>query len=313
GYTIEPVEVEYTYDTLFGKKVTFPFYFQNPVFCSLDRIEKVLGMPLNAKECVAAMEKMGCRAEKQLGTERSDTEEKTGILVYPAEYRNDFLHAADVAEDVMIGRNLSSFAPLTPQDFTIGRLTPITLFSRKVKEIMIGLGYQEMIFNYLGSRKNLVENMRGDGNRILQISNPMTENFEYVRDSILASLMMSESVSGHSVYPHKVFEIGKVAYKDESENYGTQTHQYLGFVEASADTNFNTIASQIQTLFYYLSREYTLETSADSRFIPGRAATILYNNEKVGVFGEIHPEVLENWGVAIPCTALEIDLEMVID
>jgi phenylalanyl-tRNA synthetase beta chain len=121
--------------------------------------------------------------------------------------------------------------------------------------------------------------------------------------------MMSESVSGHSVYPHKVFEIGKVAYKDESENYGTQTHQYLGFVEASAETNFNTIASQIQTLFYYLSRDYTLETSADSRFIPGRAAAIIYNGEKVGVFGEIHPEVLENWGVAMPCTALEIDLD----
>jgi phenylalanyl-tRNA synthetase beta chain len=84
-------------------------------------------------------------------------------------------------------------------------------------------------------------------------------------------------------------------------------------VEASAETNFNTIASQIQTLFYYLSREYKLEVSDDSRFIPGRVAAIIYNGEKVGVFGEIHPEVLENWGVTMPCTALEIDLEMIIN
>ncbi len=313
GYTIEPVEVEYTYDTLFGKRTTFPFYFQNPVFCSLDRVEKILGMPLSAKECIAAMERMGCRAEKQLGVERSETEEKPGILVYPPEYRNDFLHAADIVEDVMIGRTLASFEPLTPQDFTIGRLTPITLFSRRVKEVMVGLGYQEMIFNYLGSRKNLVENMRGDGGRILRISNPMTENFEYVRDSVLASLMMSESASGHSAYPHKIFEIGKVAYKDENENYGTQTHQYLGFVQAAADANFNTAASQIQTLFYYLNREYTAEASDDPRFIPGRAAMILYQGEKIGVFGEIHPEVLENWGITMPCTALEIDLDLLIE
>ncbi len=312
GYTIEPVEVEYAYDTLFGKRITFPFYFQNPIFCSLDRIEKFLGMPLNAKECVAAMERVGCRAEKQLGTERSERSEKTGILVYPPEYRNDFLHAADVVEDVMIGRTLASFEPLTPKDFTIGRLTPITMFSRRVKEIMVGLGYQEMIFNYLGSRKNLVENMRGDGGRIIRISNPMTENYEYVRDSVLASLMMSESVSGHAVYPHKIFEIGKVAYQDKDENNGTQTHQYLGFIHAAADTNFNTLASQMQTLFYYLGREYEVEASGDSRFIPGRAAMILYQGTKVGVFGEIHPEVLENWGITMPCTALEMDLDLLM-
>jgi len=62
-----------------------------------------------------------------------------------------------------------------------------------------------MMYNYLGSGKDLVEKMRGDGKRILRVSNPMTENYEYVRDSVLASLMASESVSGHAVYPHRVF------------------------------------------------------------------------------------------------------------
>jgi phenylalanyl-tRNA synthetase beta chain len=27
------------------------------------------------------------------------------------------------------------------------------------------------------------------------------------------------------------------------------------------------------------------------------------------VFGEIHPELLENWGVTVPCTACELDIE----
>ncbi len=43
----------------------------------------------------------------------------------------DFLHAADVSEDVMIGRSLDSFKPQRPSDFTVGRLSPITLFSRQ--------------------------------------------------------------------------------------------------------------------------------------------------------------------------------------
>jgi phenylalanyl-tRNA synthetase beta chain len=318
GYTIEPVEVEYEYETPFGaafgegNRIVTPFYFQEPVFCSLDRIEKFLGERLGAAECTGALERMGVRAEKTVSAERGETLQTEGVLAWPPEYRNDFLHAADVAEDVMIGRGLSSFTPERPRDFTIGRLTPITLFSRRIREIMIGMGYQEMIYNYLGSYRDLVERMRGDGGRILRIANPMTENYEYVRDSVLASIMASESVSGHSVYPHRIFEIGKVAFRDPGENYGSRTRQFLGLAHTARDANFNTAAGQLQTLFYYISREYDVEESADPRFIPGRAASILYRGERIGVFGEIHPQVLENWGLAMPGVAAEIDLDALL-
>jgi phenylalanyl-tRNA synthetase beta chain len=312
GFTIEPVKVEYEFDTPYGRSVTTPYYFQEPVFCSLARVERFLGEKLSAEDCVKALGRMGVKAEKAAGVEQGENEKKEGVRAYPPEYRNDFLHAADVAEDVMIGRGLNSFSPERPRDFTVGRLTPITLFSRRVKEIFVGLGYQEMIYNYLGSRKDLVEKMRGDGAKIIRIANPMTESFEYVRDSVLASLMISESASGHSVYPHRIFEVGKAAYRDEKENYGTSTRQYAGFLHAGGDANFNTAAGQLQTLFYYLSREYKLEESDDSRFIPGRAAAVLYGGKPIGVFGEIHPEVLENWGITMPCTAGELDLDALL-
>jgi phenylalanyl-tRNA synthetase beta chain len=161
--------------------------------------------------------------------------------------------------------------------------------------------------------------MRGDGGRIIRIANPMTENYEYVRDSVLASLLASESVSGHAVYPHRIFETGKVAFRNAAENYapaaadgGTSTRQYLGFLHAGPEANFNTAAGQLQTLFYYINRDYGVEESADPRFIPGRAAAIRYQGKPIGVFGEIHPETLENWGVTVPCTAGEIDLDSLL-
>jgi len=309
GYTIEPVEVEYSFDTPFGRRVTTPCYFQEPTFCSLARVEKFLGEKLSADECVAAIERMDCRAEKATDTETATDTPVEGVRVYPAPYRNDFLHAADVVEDVMIGRTMKSFKPMQPRDFTIGRLTPITYFSRKAKEGLIGLGFQEMIYNYLGSRKDYVEKMLGDGKRIVRISNPMSENFEYVRDSVLPCLMMSESVSGNAVYPHRIFEVGKVAYLDDRENYGVRTRQHMGFLDASSDANFNTVSSRLQAIFYYLNREYDVEEASDSRFIPGRAASILHKGEKIGVFGELHPALLEAWGVTMPCTAAEFDLD----
>ena len=324
GFTIEPLEINYEYDTPFGKNCVTPYYFQESVFCSLARIEKFLGEKLSADECTAALTKMGVRAEKADDTEKAETVKSEGgvqghlqnkwpgVRAWPPEYRNDFLHAADVAEDVMIGRGLGSFRPERPSAFTVGRLTPLTLFSRKLKELMAGMGYQEMIYNYLGSRKDLVEKMRGKGDNIIRISNPMTENYEYVRDSVLASLLESEAVSGHSVYPHKIFEIGKIVRLDPGDNYGSVTRQYLGFLHADRDANFNSAAAQIQTLFYYISREYTVAESGDPRFIPGRAASILYNEKPIGVFGEIHPEVLENWGITMPCITAEIDIEALL-
>jgi len=312
GFTIEPVEVNYEYDTPFGRTCVTPYYFQEPVFCSLELVEKFLGEKLYAGECVAALNKMGVRAEKAVDAERGASVKGEGVRAWPPEYRNDFLHAVDVAEDVMIGRSLASFKPERPSDFTVGRLTPVTTFSRGIKEIMVGMGYQEMIYNYLGSGKDFVEKMRGDGKRIIRISNPMTENYEYIRDGILASLLTSESVSGHSVYPHRIFEAGKIAFLDSADNYGSVTRQYLGFLHADRDANFNTAAAQIQTLFYYIAREYEVEESSDPRFIPGRAASIIYKGKPIGVFGEIHPEVLENWGITMPCTAGELDIEALL-
>jgi phenylalanyl-tRNA synthetase beta chain len=282
------------------------------VFCSLRRVEKFLGEKLNGDECLAALAKMGVKAEKARDAERGDTLAQEGVRAWPPEYRNDFLHAADVAEDVMTGRGLSSFKPERPHDFTVGRLTQVTLVSRRIKELMVGMGYQEMIYTYLGSRKDFVEKMRGDGSRIIRISNPMTENYEYVRDGILASLLMSETVSGHAAYPHRIFEIGKVALADDEDTSGTVTRQYLGFIHAEKDASFNTAAAQIQTLFYYLFREYEVEESSDPRFIPGRAASLLYKGRPVGVFGEVHPEVLENWNLTMPCTAGELDIEALL-
>jgi phenylalanyl-tRNA synthetase beta chain len=312
GFIIEPVEVEYEYDTPFGRTCVTPYYFQEPVFCSLKLVEKFLGEKLGADECVVALNKMGVRAEKAVDAERGATTKGEGVRAWPPEYRNDFLHAVDVAEDVMIGRSLASFKPERPSDFTVGRLTAVTTFSRGIKEIMVGMGYQEMIYNYLGSGKDFVEKMRGDGKRIIRISNPMTENYEYIRDGILASLLTSESVSGHSVYPHRIFEAGKIAFHDSADNYGSVTRQYLGFLHADRDANFNTAAAQIQTLFYYIAREYEVNESTDPRFIPGRAALITYKGKPIGVFGEIHQEVLENWGITMPCTAGELDIEALL-
>jgi phenylalanyl-tRNA synthetase beta chain len=174
---------------------------------------------------------------------------------------------------------------------------------------MVGMGYQEMIFNYLGSKKDYIDNMCIEGNDVIEISNPMSENYQFVRPSIIPSLLNAEAGSANAVYPHKIFETGKIAFLCDEENTGTRTRQNLGFVTAAADTNFNTVASEVATLLHFLDYEYNVAEAEDPRFIPGRQAKILKDGKAIGIFGEIHPQVLENWQITVPCTACELDLE----
>ncbi|MCX8013620.1 MAG: phenylalanine--tRNA ligase subunit beta, partial [Rectinema sp.] len=205
GFEIRNVQVDYEYDTPFGTSVVFPWYFQEEVSVTLEEANRLLGSSLDIQDALASLQRMGLCAYSEDGVR---------IKVAPPEYRNDFLHPVDIIEDLMIGHGLGNFPPERPHDFTIGRLTPIERFSRKVKTLMVGLGYQEMIYNYLGSGKDFAENMQIHPALLVKIANPMTENYEYLRNSPLPSLLLTERVSAKASYPHRTFEAGKVAIKD---------------------------------------------------------------------------------------------------
>lgn len=308
GYEIKPVLVKHPYDTGLGKEILAPFYFQPTTKATLSSVNKLLGSDFDIEKVKDALVRMGNTISvKEASTGSASTDYE--ITVSPAPYRNDFLHEVDIIEDVMIGMGVSAFPPVKPNDFTIGKLSDVTIFSRKTKEIMVGMNYQEMIFNYLGSKSDYIEKMNITAEKAIEVANPMSENYQFVRPSIIPSLLRAESGSGNAIFPHKIFEIGKVAFIDESENTGTKTCQNLGFLTAAANANFNAAASEVSSLLYFLDHEYKVVETDDPRFISGRQAGILVNGKQVGIFGELHPQVLENWTIGVPCYAGEINLE----
>ena len=299
GFAIENVDVKYPYDTPFGRKVTFPCYFQEGLKVKLGQVKKILGLDMSMEEARAAVKSMGSQASC----------EGEFIKVKPAEYRNDFLHPVDIIEDILIGIGMENFPPERPRDFTIGRLSPIEIFSRKAKLTFVGIGYQEMIYNYLGSRREYVDKMGISATTVVKITNPMSENFEYLRNSPLPGLLGTEAVSVKAPYPHRTFEVGKVAIRDDAENYGIATRQYIGFLNTHAQADYNEAASHLATLLFYLGKEYSVVEASDPRFIPGRQAEVWSGGKKVGVFGEVHPSILEAFGIAVPSAGGELDLD----
>ncbi len=307
SYTVMPVQVNYPYDTALGRSIVSPYYFQGAQQAKIEEVEKLLGQAHSETEIQESLMRMGISSRIKNRVVEADQ----------PPYRNDYLHPVDLIEDIMIGNGLEHYKAEMPSDFTIGRISETESFIRKVKATMLGLGFQEMIFNYLVSRRDLIERIypaeawQSIDAQAIAISNPISENYEYIRFSILSSLLSAESISGNAVYPHAIFEVGKVASIDPDASDGVRSNDSLALFYASSDANFNTVHQHVSALLYYLNLEKVSELTDcdDPRFIPGRCAELsLHGGAQSATFGELHPRILEQWGIQMPSVYAEFNL-----
>jgi len=302
GAAIEPIQVVYPSKTELGQLVVTPQDLGKPRTLSLSTIEQALGQPLDAREVSQALKSYGYEV----------TTAKGEITVRLPLYRHDLMHPMDVVEDVAISRGFADFSPVMPSQFTVGGLSRIEILSDRVRDLMVGMGFQEIISNILGSPQLLCDAMRLNGTewgRLIQVDNVMSQTFSALRQWMLPSLLRVEAASSRAFYPHRLFEAGEVAQPDPAHELGSRTVMVIGALMAHADAHFSEIHSCLDALFYYLNRTYSMEPIQHPSFLEGRAGQIVLEDGTVlGVIGELHPEVLERWQITVPAVAFEVDL-----
>lgn len=223
-------------------------------------------------------------------------------------YRNDIMHERDLIEDVGIAYGYSNFKGRAPPFPTIGAKHPIESFADRQREIMIGLGFQDCVtFTLTNEPVHYVRMMLTPEGRV-QIGNPLTQETTMVRTSILPSLLTVLETNKDQKYPQKLFEAGDTVVPDESSPAGCATQKKLCAVIASKGAGLSDIKSVLEALLKELNVDYSLERSQKQFFIKSRSASV--KGAKVrGYFGEVHPQVLENFGMTMPVAAFEVWFE----
>jgi phenylalanyl-tRNA synthetase beta chain len=61
-----------------------------------------------------------------------------------------------------------------------------------------------------------------------------------------------------------------------------------------------------------MSAPNDLIPSRSEMYLPGRGAQIVYENETIGTFGELHPQVIVNFELGYPVVGFELDLEQLV-
>jgi len=291
GGRIETVDVVYD-----SKKLTMPDLTPKRFTVSPKYINRLSGLNLKNEEIKKLLERSGYKVLNN-----------TMDVLYPA-YRQDIMHQADIAEDVMITYGFNKIKPEMASLVTRGSMTSIETFSKKATDIMIGTGLQEVMSYILTNRDNLFTRMNMKTELVAEIENPMSINWSVFRNSLLPGLMEFLSQNTHREFPQKIFEIGDVVELHPKTE--TRTNDVRRLAVALSDTAFGyqTATEMLDFMMSSLGIAYKLVRTEHPSMIPGRAAKVVVKNKEIGLIGEIHAQVLNNWKLELPVAAFEIDL-----
>ena len=137
--------------------------------------------------------------------------------------------------------------------------------------------------------------------KALHVLHPISEDQTIIRTDILPMLMESLAINRSRELPQRIFACGDVV-----ESLKTYPKMAAAVIHTAAD--FSEIYAAVDSFCMMMSIPYEVEASDDPAFIEGRSGKIVSGGKVIGVFGEIHPAVLNAFGLEQPTAAFEIDL-----
>ncbi|WP_296803852.1 phenylalanine--tRNA ligase subunit beta [uncultured Methanobrevibacter sp.] len=229
--------------------------------------------------------------------------------IIPA-YRVDILHEVDVVENIAVQYHINSVEAKLPEINTVAYENNWFKAESTIREVMIGLGFQEVMSLMLTNEEAHYEKMNQPEENHVQVARPITIDRTMIRTSLINSLMEFLEDNKHEDLPQKIFEIGDVLYLDESKENKTRSSKKLAALICHSTANFTEIKSVMTSVLSNLGYTMEITDSENKTFIEGRVADVTGESQKgiiKGFFGEVSPEVITNFTLDYPVIAFEIE------
>lgn len=287
-----------------GSKRVTPNLTPRSTEVDLAEARRWLGLPLDEESLAESLRKMRFDIQPAKASGRF-------TVSYPA-YRTDIRHMVDLFEDVAIGYGYGNIEPRLVRSMTVGAPRPEEVLSDRVRQVLIGLGYSEIMSLPLTTEEHEFERLRlPTPDKYAQVTNPKLKAYNVVRGHLLGGLFEALRENRRRPMPQRLFEIDNVVELDDSAETGAAEYRKLAFAEIGRESGFATARSVTDALLRELGWQAEYRASEHPTFVPGRAAEILVADKPIGILGEVHPEVLSNFGLTYPVAIAELTLERV--
>lgn len=293
----------------------------------VDYLNQVTGLDLSPAEISKLLSRMGYTI--------TDSRSDSNLLdVSVPITRADVLHQADIMEDYAIAYGFNNLPRQNPnKSATIAAPLPINKLSDIVRLESAAAGWNEVMPLILCSHEENFEwlNRKDDGKTAVKLANPKTVEYQIVRTSLLPGLLKTINSNKHHAMPIKIFEVSDVGFIDLSLERKSRNERHFAAAIMGKTSGFEQVHGLLDRLMLmlksaFITREEGLQNPkfsgywieevdgkswfehwrtwliwTDPTFLEGHVAAIKLNidgkNETVGVFGILHPSVLQKFEI----------------
>ena len=240
-------------------------------------------------------------------------------LVYSPHYRIDIECQADIAEEIARIYGYNNISGTIISGVAKAKRTPKQVFERNIKNAMFAMGVNEIAtFSFISPKYFDKINIPANSKlrKAVTIMNPLGEDTSVMRTTILPSIceVLARNYNFRNA-ECSIFEVGNEYIPvDGNELPDEPLRLGIGMYDVSGAVDFYSLKGIIEGVLNkgnitdYEIMAATSNCSFDeyTSFHPGRVAVITVNDEEIGIFGELHPEVLENYNIGTKAYAAKI-------
>jgi len=277
-----------------------------------ERVNYLLGTSISPKEIREYIDKLRFAWQDQDGD----------LLVTVPTYRPDIEMEVDLIEEVarLYGYDRIP-ATLASGDTTQGGLSNYQKFTDNVRQLMAATCLEVINYSFISPRvfDMLLLPENSELRNPLRLANPLSEEQSVMRTLLLPGIL--DTVSRNMARKNSnmaFFEIGAVFYP-QGEGLPVESLKMAAVLAGKVETNW--LQKEIDMDFYYLKGllqnlldkmgidKVSWQEADDPSYHPGRSALIKIDDQILGIMGEIHPLVRQNFDIKQRVCACELDMD----
>lgn len=231
-------------------------------------------------------------------------------------FREDIEGAADLAEEVIRFYGYNHIKPtlLKKARQTRGGKNNIQSKESFLKNLLSDIGLNETL-SYSFINENIFDKIllpkNSESRNVLKLKNPLSDDVAVMRTLLFPSLLKIASLNIRKSNKNlKLFEIGNVYIPVAGEDVQPLEYPHLCILQSGNGKDFFEIKKVTETIASNFNLIFTYKPANETFMHPGRSAYIFNGKKKIGIIGEIHPDVTENFETDQKIYIAEIDLNL---
>ena len=275
----------------------------NKIPFDAEKINNLIGTNTSKQEMLDILNKLDIKIENDVA-----------IAPY---FRMDLEQSADLAEEVARFYGYDKLdTTLMKANTTVGVRTKEQKIEHIIRQTLQNEGLSEIYtFGFINEKEldksNIPEELKKTA---ICIQNPLSEDYKYMRPSTIPSMLSTLSFNiNQKNQEAALFDISR-SYKNIEDRVQKgevpEEDKILTIGMYGDDVDFFILKGIIENILSQVSiNRYDIEKETKNEsYHPGRCANIKVGIDTIATFGEIHPEVLQNYDISKRAFLAEINL-----